>query len=138
VQDSIRVLVVDDEPLIRELVSDALLEAGFEVRSAANGIRGLDVLRGWLPDAIVLDLMMPRLDGLGFRQTLHSDPRLASIPVLLVTATYSPHDAALRMGVRAVLPKPFELDQLVDMVSQLAGTPTGRHNLSDPYVGDAR
>ncbi len=123
-----RVLVVDDEPLIRELVADALRESGFDVESAANGRQALDLLHSWVPRAIVLDLMMPKLDGVGFSEVLQRDPRLASIPVLLVTAAYAPHEAARRMGARAVLTKPFELDALVDLVIQLAG--------EDVYVGD--
>jgi CheY-like chemotaxis protein len=117
-----QVLVVDDEPLIRELVADALCEVGFEVRSAANGVEALEVLRGWLPHVIVLDLMMPQLDGLGFSEMLRLNPRFATIPLLLVTAAYAPYDSAQRMDVSAVLTKPFELDHLVDLVRTLAGT----------------
>jgi CheY-like chemotaxis protein len=97
------VLVVDDEPMIRELVVDALRESGFEVQSAGHGLQALEVLRGWVPRVIVLDLMMPKLDGVGFTESLRSEPRLASIPVLLVTAAYAPHDMAERTGARAVL-----------------------------------
>jgi len=119
-----RVLVVDDEPLIRELVADALREVGFEIQCAANGLEAFDVLRGWLPSVIVLDLMMPQLDGLGFCEMLRLNPRLAKIPVLLVTAGYSPQAAAERMGASAILTKPFELDHLVEMVENLVGTAT--------------
>ena len=124
-----RVLVVDDEPTIRDLIADALREAGYETRTAANGVEGLQILRRWLADTIVLDLMMPRLDGLGFVQLLRLNPRLASVPVLLVTAAYGPMEAARRAGAQAVLTKPFELDALVEMVQQLAGAP--------PPVADA-
>jgi DNA-binding response OmpR family regulator len=57
-----RVLVVDDEPTIRELVADALREFGYQIETAANGAEALEVMQRWLPDAIVLDLMMPRLN----------------------------------------------------------------------------
>ena len=118
------VLVVDDEPLIRELVADALREVGFEIQCAANGVEAFDVLRGWLPSVIVLDLMMPQLDGLGFCEMLRLNPRFAKIPVLLVTAAYSPQAAAERIGASAILTKPFELDHLVEMVENLVGTAT--------------
>jgi CheY-like chemotaxis protein len=117
------VLVVDDEPLLRELVADALRDAGFAVRSAANGLEAFELLRTWVPETIVLDLMMPRLDGFGFSERLRMHPRLASIPVLLLTAAYAPHAAAQRMGAQAVLAKPFEVDDLIDMVTRLAGPP---------------
>ena len=116
-----RVLVVDDEPTIRDLIADALREGGCEIRAAANGAEGLEILRSWLADAIVLDLMMPRLDGLGFVELLRLNPHLASIPVLLVTAAYGAVDAAEKMGAQAVLSKPFELDVLVETVRQLTG-----------------
>jgi CheY-like chemotaxis protein len=144
--DHPRVLVVDDEPLLRELVADVLRESGFEVRSAANGIQALDLLSGWVPEAIVLDLMMPRLDGIGFTDILLRHPRWAAIPVLLVTAAYAPHDAARRTGARAVLGKPFELDDLIDRVIELAGEPSPSPSdlsvddlsVDDLYVGDVR
>jgi CheY-like chemotaxis protein len=145
--DHSRVLVIDDEPLLRELVADALRESGFEVQSAANGMQALELLSSWVPQAIVLDLMMPRLDGIGFTESLQDNPSWAAIPVLLVTAAYAPHDAAERTGARAVLTKPFELDDLIDLVIELAGepapaaSPSGRPDdpyPEDLYVGDAR
>jgi two-component system, OmpR family, response regulator len=118
-----RVLIVDDEPTIREVIAEALHEAGFEIRTASNGAEGLEILREWLADAIVLDLMMPRLDGLGFVELLRLTPRVAGVPVLLVTAAYSAQRAAEHARVQAMLSKPFELDVLVEMVRQLAGAP---------------
>jgi two-component system, OmpR family, response regulator len=121
-----RVLVADDEPTIRYLIADALRDAGYEVRTAANGAEGLEILRRWLADTIVLDLMMPRLDGFGFVELLRLNPRLAGVPVLLVTAAYGAAQAAEQARVQAVLTKPFELDVLVDTVKQLAGAPAPR------------
>lgn len=132
-----RVLVVDDEPTIREIIADALRESGFDVRSAANGAYALDLLRGWVPQVIVLDLMMPRMDGVGFSESLRRNPRLAAIPLLLVTAAYAPHAAAERIGARATLTKPFELDDLVDLVVEFAGRPPApprRRSLADKPV----
>jgi len=117
-----RVLVVDDEPTIREIVADAFRESDFDVETAANGAKALEVVRRWLPDAIVLDLMMPRLDGTGFAALLKLNPRLAGVPVLLVTAAYGAIEAAERVGARALLTKPFELDRLVELVTDLAGS----------------
>jgi len=118
-----RVLVVDDEPTIRELVADALREAGYEIQTAPNGADGLEILHHWLPDAVVLDLMMPRLDGIGFTELLRLNPKLAHVPVVLVTAAYGAHDAGRRVGAQAVVTRPFELDELVDTVRRVAGIP---------------
>ena len=94
-----RVLVVDDEPTIRELVAEALREAGYWVDTAAHGAEALQLMHaGPPPHAIVLDLMMPRLDGTGFVELMRLNPRLACVPVVLVTAAYGAPMAAERMG----------------------------------------
>jgi CheY-like chemotaxis protein len=120
---TVRVLVVDDEATIRDLIADALREADYEVQTAANGVEALTLMHRWLPDVVVLDLMMPRLDGTGFTELLRVNPDFADLPVLLVTAAYGAEAAANHAGVRAWLSKPFELDHLVQMVEQLAGQP---------------
>ncbi len=117
---TVRVLVVDDDATIRDLIADALREPGYEVQTAANGVAGLTLMHRWLPDVVVLDLMMPRLDGTGFTELLRLNPDFAQIPVLLVTAAYGAEAAARQAGVHAWLSKPFELDHLVQMVGQLA------------------
>src|ERR1700687_2449416 len=91
-----RVLVVDDEPTIRELIADILREWGYHVDTAANGAEALPLLRRQLPHAIVLDLMMPQLDATGFVELKRLDPRLDAIPILLVTAAFSAGEAAER------------------------------------------
>lgn len=124
-----RVLVVDDERTIRDLLAEALLEAGFEVEVASNGVDALTLMQRWVPDAIVLDLMMPRLDGTGFTELMRLNPRLAGVPVLLVTAAYGAEQAAEQVGARAWLAKPFELDHLVAEVTQLVGGSVPRREL---------
>jgi len=117
-----RVLVVDDEPTIRELVAEALREAGYWVDTAAHGAEALQLMHaGPPPHAIVLDLMMPRLDGTGFVELMRLNPRLASVPVVLVTAAYGAPMAAERIGARACITKPFELDHLVEAVDTIIG-----------------
>jgi CheY-like chemotaxis protein len=114
-----RVLVVDDEPTIRELIADFLRESGYHVETAANGAQALKLMRRQLPHAIVLDLMMPELDGNGFVALKRLNARFDPIPVLLVTATFGATEAAERLGAHACLTKPFELDELVNMVERL-------------------
>jgi CheY-like chemotaxis protein len=120
---TVRVLVVDDETTIRDLIADALREPGYEVQTASNGVEALALVHRWLPDVIVLDLMMPRLDGTGFTELLRVNPDFAHVPVLLVTAAYGAEAAAQQVGARAWLSKPFELDLLVQKVAQLAAQP---------------
>ncbi len=111
-----RILVVDDEPMIRELVADALREFGYHVETAANGAEALEVMRQAVPHAIVLDLMMPRLDGSGFVELLRLNPTIAAVPVLLVTAAYGAQETAERIGAQELVgqlttgvPLPLEL-----------------------------
>jgi DNA-binding response OmpR family regulator len=115
------ILVVDDEPTIRELIADALLESGYRVDTAANGAEALGAMRRQLPHAVVLDLMMPQLDAQGFVELKQLNPRFAAVPILVVTAAYAAHEAAERLGASACLTKPFELDELVAMVGRLVG-----------------
>jgi CheY-like chemotaxis protein len=116
-----RILVVDDEPTIRELVADALREAGYRIDTAGNGAQALQTMQSRVPHAIVLDLMMPQLDASGFVELARLNPRFASIPILVVTAAYGAHDAAAQIGASACLTKPFELDALVNAISDLIG-----------------
>jgi two-component system chemotaxis response regulator CheY len=116
-----RVLVVDDEPTIRDLVAETLRDAGFDVGLAANGVEALTRMNDCLPDAIVLDLMMPRLDGTGFTELMRLNPRYTGIPILMLTAAYEAERAATEVGARAWLTKPFELERLVQEVQRLAG-----------------
>jgi CheY-like chemotaxis protein len=121
---TMRVLVVDDEPTIRELVADALRDAGYLVDVGANGADALALMGENLPHGIVLDVMMPKLDAQGFVELARLNPRFAAVPILVLTATYAPFETAERLGARACLTKPFELDELVSMVGRLVGAPS--------------
>jgi CheY-like chemotaxis protein len=91
----VRVLVVDDEPGIRENLAEILEAEGYEVRSAVNGLDALAVLRDWVPDAILLDLMMPRMGGKAFREAQLARPEIADVPTLVFTAYRDQADPAL-------------------------------------------
>lgn len=118
-------LVVEDDKDIRELLVEALAEEGYVVESVANGAEALHTLsRGSLPAAIVLDLMMPVMDGEEFRKAQLADPRLAEIPVVLLTASV---DAAVKLplsSVTATLVKPVRLDDFLAVIGQ-ATAPAG-------------
>jgi two-component system response regulator MprA len=132
-----RILVVDDEPTIRELIADALSEFGYLVEVASNGAEGLAIMQRWRPDAIVLDLMMPRVNGLNFVEMFRANPEFEAIPVLLVTAAYAAHDVASRIAARAYLAKPFELDRLVELVGELTTSPEDVPGVEQPSPAEA-
>ena len=117
-----RVLVVDDEASLRELVAAWLEDEGFAVTTASNGAEALRVLREVRPEVIVLDLMMPVMDGWAFAEACHRVTAPAAIPILVVSAAYGLSQTAERLrtfGVRACLAKPFNLDVLTATVSTL-------------------
>ena len=90
-----KVLCVDDEHDQRMLLAFLLERQGYEVRTAADGAEGVDIARKWLPDLILIDLMMPGVDGFRATQTLRADPSTASIPILALTA-YGEEDMRIR------------------------------------------
>lgn len=109
-----KILVVDDEPLLRVMLQDALETAGHAVVVAENGRVALARAKADPPDCILLDIMMPDLDGYETCAALKADPALAAIPVLLVSATSDLRvmDRAEQVGAAAVLPKPVPMEQL--------------------------
>ncbi len=112
-----RVLVVEDDLEIRETVMEILEEHGYEPIGAENGLEALDKLRssGPPPCLILLDLMMPRMDGRSFRQVQLQNPELASIPVVVITAFRDMSQALQEMKVADLLKKPFNLQDLLGL-----------------------
>ena len=113
-----RVLVVDDERGIAEALGDALSDEGYEVRLAGNGHEALSVLAGWRPGVILLDLMMPTMDGWAFRAEQLRRPDVADVPVVVVSARRDITQEAERLGAAGVLPKPFDLDEVSRIVAR--------------------
>ncbi len=112
-----RVLVVDDDASIRELLSTALEDDGYEVVPATNGEDALSVVDRWRPDVIVLDLMMPVMDGWTFAKRLREHDE---IPIVVLSAVNDVNRHAKSIGAAAVVGKPFDLDQLLPKVAQAA------------------
>jgi CheY-like chemotaxis protein len=115
-----RVLVVDDERPIRDILADVLSLDGFSVVTAADGIEALAAARRQSPDAVVLDLMMPRMDGLTFLRSFRGVPECTSIPVVVVSAVLHELDRAQPLAQARML-KPFDLDELLRVVHRLVG-----------------
>ena len=110
------VLVVDDDPDILEALSEILEAEGFEIRRARNGKEALEKLEPDPPHLILLDLMMPVMDGWEFAQRLKQRPRVANIPIIVLSADRNVSNKAVEIGAVGHLAKPFELNDLLDMV----------------------
>lgn len=124
-----RILMIDDDSLIRE-VTQICLEtvAGWEVTTAGSGQEGLTKAEATQPDAILLDVMMPEMDGISTFQKLQSNPITQSIPVILLTAKALLADRSSyeKMGFKAVIVKPFEPIHLASEIAQALGWDTPR------------
>jgi len=116
------VLVVDDEASTRELVTTALKLEGYETMSAADGVMALEILSRCRFDAIVLDTVMPRMDGLTVLRTVRSDPATADTPVLVLSglADIAHLERAVEAGASGYVTKPFEVRGLLEQISRLA------------------
>jgi len=111
------VMVVDDDRDIREAISDSLECAGFDVVQARDGAEAFDLARALPPSLIILDLMMPRMNGWEFRTRQASDPQLRGVPVIVISAMANMLDAPMPASFLA---KPFDLDRLLHTVDRLA------------------
>lgn len=116
-----RILVVDDSEAVRLVVQQALAAQGFDVIQAKDGDEGIKKAQDLLPDLIITDYEMPRLDGLQLFQYLKQDERTRAIPVMMMAGRQSKRDEAnmTKMGVRAYLAKPFTSDKLTIIVERL-------------------
>lgn len=116
-----RILVVDDDRDIRESLHEALEDYGYAVVDAVDGLDAIEQMRAAseLPDLILLDLMMPRMNGMEFRQEMVKEERLKSVPVVVITADASARSKAEAMGVEACLVKPIRLRELYELVGKL-------------------
>ncbi len=120
---SATVLVVDDDEDNIRIVSTILLARGFEVRLARDGTAALASVHQQRPDLILLDVMMPRMDGMQLLDHLKSDPRSASIPIVMVTAKTASGDVldGYRYGAEYYVTKPFTSRQLLYAISLVLG-----------------
>lgn len=122
-----RVLVVDDDPTIRELLSLELGCAGHEVELAADGAAGLEVIRRDRPDALVLDVMMPAVSGWDVLTDLRADDAYADLPIVLLSARDLPDDVrhGYSLGASLVISKPCDSEQLVSLIEVLRSNRPG-------------
>jgi DNA-binding response OmpR family regulator len=124
-----RILVVDDDPAVLDLIATRLEIAGYETRRARDGAAAVDRLGEVRPAAMILDLSMPKLDGFGVLDLVGNRPDLATIPILVLSARTGAEDVkmAIRMGASDYLSKPFDTPHLLSRVARLVNsrpTPT--------------
>src|ERR687886_537552 len=111
-----RVLVVDDDDGVRTAVADVLELEGYEVITASNGVEALEQVRTARPDAVVLDLMMPVMDGWTFMEACRQEELCDGTPVLVMSAYRNLAETAASLGANACIAKPFDLEVLLGAV----------------------
>lgn len=117
------ILVVDDEPSLVEAISSILEDEGYSVASASDGLAALRAMHdGLRPCLAILDLMMPTMSGWELRAAMLADPRLADIPVAIVSAFA--HGEMTMLKPSAILQKPFELSEIVELADRYCGAPS--------------
>lgn len=116
-----RILVIEDELNMQELVKYRLEENNYEVKIAPDGFAALNMIRIFAPDLIILDLMLPKMDGYTVCRLLKGDERYRKIPIIMFTARTNPDDEhlGLSMGADAYIHKPFEPKALLDKIKDL-------------------
>ncbi|KAF2958756.1 two-component system response regulator [Thermotoga sp. Ku-13t] len=120
---SCRVLVVDDSDVLRKIVGFNLTKEGFIVEEARDGVEALEKMASAKPDLVILDIMMPRLNGFEVLKRMRTDPELSNVPVIVLTAKGGEDDArtALQSGANGFLTKPFSPVKLIEEVRRVTG-----------------
>ena len=120
-----RILIVDDDPDMVELLRLALTETGFSVRIAATGEEALRMAQRSAPDLMVLDLLLPGMNGFSVCEELRLNPATAALPVLMITVLPGefPRLVGVEAGANAYLNKPFRVEEFVSCVGDLVGWP---------------
>ena len=121
-----KVLIVDDELNITISVEFLMRREGFEVSVAKDGEEGLSMIRSWMPDLVLLDVMMPKMDGFEVCRTVRADASLSGVRIVMLTAKgrEAEVEKGLSLGADAYIPKPFSTSELVSRVKSLLETGT--------------
>lgn len=115
------ILLVEDEPVIRELVRSMLSDGPVQVECASNGVDGLKLAKSRSFQLILMDVVLPQMDGITVCRMLKSDPSTASVPLYMLTAKARKSDieTAVRAGANGYIQKPFRSTELMDLVAKL-------------------
>ena len=116
-----KMLTVDDSPSVRKLVKFTLKAKGYEVGSAGDGLEALDLLKQEVFDAIILDINMPRMNGLEFLHTIKANDQFAGMPVIMLTTEGQDEDKdkAVALGATAYMVKPFKPTHLLALLEKI-------------------
>ncbi len=122
-----KVLIVDDEPALRDVVSAVLTDEGYHVAAVADGRLALNYLVHERPDLILMDVMMPGLNGYDTFRAIRAQTEIRHIPVVMMSAAAP--QASLDPSISGYLPKPFDLERLLAMIARLIGPPSSPNSL---------
>jgi DNA-binding response OmpR family regulator len=124
-QPAFKILLVEDEPVIRELVRSMLTEGAVSVDCASDGIEGLKLAKAGAFRLILLDVVLPGMDGITVCRMIKSDPATSSVPLYMLTAKAKPSDvaAAMNAGADGYIHKPFRGTELMELVARLRAVP---------------
>jgi len=129
-----RILIVDDEPMVRDTLGQVLVDEGYVVDTAVDGEDALDRVHEARPDAILLDLMMPGMNGRQFLQALRNEPAYAEVPVLIMTAVHGLEVNLASIGASEVVEKPFQVEDLLNKVALAVYRSRDADPTSNPYI----
>ena len=113
-----KVLIIEDDPAALSLLKDFLLSKGLDVSTAVDGLEGLEKVKALKPDLILLDVMMPKLDGYGFVRELKKIPDLRAMPIIVLTAREMMRDVFVQEGVKHFITKPYDPAELYKTVQK--------------------
>jgi two-component system phosphate regulon response regulator PhoB len=118
-----RILLIEDEPVIRELVRSMLSDGVVTVECASNGVEGLKRAKSEAFNLVLLDVVLPQLDGISVCRMLKSDPATSNVPLYMLTAKAKKSDieTATKAGADGYIQKPFRSAELMDLVAKLRG-----------------
>jgi len=124
-----RVLIIDDDPEVRDLLTRTIQGEGFEVRAAADGKQGIEIAQEWKPTAITLDVLMPEMDGWAVLGALKSEPATAQVPVVMISIIGDDsHTMGIALGASEFITKPVDRKRLARLLNHY------RHGASSPTV----
>jgi len=114
------ILILEDDPSVRTLLEKSLSARGYRVRVCEDGLAGLTALESWTPDLLIVDVMMPRLDGMTFVRAIKNRGETKPIPVIFLTAKNDPKSmiAGINLGARYYITKPFVVEELLQKIQK--------------------
>ena len=114
------ILIIEDDPSVRTLLEKTLGSKGYSISTADDGLAALTMLEELEPDLMIVDIMMPRLDGMTFVKAVKSNTQTAQIPIIFLTAKNDPKTMiqGINFGARFYITKPFQIDELVTKVEK--------------------